>query len=60
MAFVKTAEEIAAIEKVLATPRFTGARRAHLSFLTTPEFVEQVLPQCRVARHWPGERHSSR
>ncbi len=44
MAFVKTAEEIAAIEKVLATPRFTGARRAHLRFLTTPEFVEQVLP----------------
>ena len=44
MAFVKTAEEIAAIEQVLRTPRFTGARRAHLSFLTTEDFIEQVLP----------------
>ncbi len=44
MAFVKNAEEIAAIEQVLATPRFTDARRAHLSFLTTAKFIEQVLP----------------
>ena len=44
MAFVKTAEEIAAIEQVLARPRFTDARRAYLTFLTTAEFVEEVLP----------------
>lgn len=44
MAFVKTSEEIAAIGAVLQTPRFTNARRAHLSFLSTPAFVENVLP----------------
>jgi acetoacetate decarboxylase len=44
MAFVKTTAEIAAIEQVLQTPRFTNARRAYLSFLTTAEFIEQVLP----------------
>ena len=44
MAFVKTAEEIAAIEAVLKTPRFTNARRAYLTFLSSAEFVAEVLP----------------
>lgn len=44
MGFVKTAKEIARIERVLRTPRFTGAERAHVQFLTTPEFVAEILP----------------
>ncbi|MDP6707174.1 MAG: acetoacetate decarboxylase family protein [Alphaproteobacteria bacterium] len=44
MGFVKTAEEIARIEAVLRRPRFTGAKRAHLLFLTTEAFVAEVLP----------------
>ncbi|MDP6344335.1 MAG: acetoacetate decarboxylase family protein [Alphaproteobacteria bacterium] len=44
MGFVKTAAEIAAIERVLKTPRFTPARRVHLQFRTTPEFVAAVMP----------------
>ncbi len=44
MGFVKTPQEIAAIERVLANPRFTEARRAYLHFRSTAEFVEAVLP----------------
>ncbi len=44
MAFVKTKEEISDIQAVLQTPRFTDARRAYLTFRTTAEFVEEVLP----------------
>jgi acetoacetate decarboxylase len=44
MGWVKTPEEIARIQRVLAAPRFTDAERLQVDFLTTPEFVRSVLP----------------
>jgi acetoacetate decarboxylase len=44
MGWVKTPEEVARIQRVLAAPRFTDAERLQVDFLTTPEFVRSVLP----------------
>lgn len=44
MGFVKTPEEIAAIEGVLAAPRFGGAQLLSVEFLGDPDFVAAVLP----------------
>jgi acetoacetate decarboxylase len=44
MGWVKTPEEVARIQRVLAQPRFTDAERLQVDFLTTPEFVRSVLP----------------
>jgi acetoacetate decarboxylase len=42
--FVKSAEEIAAIEAALSAPRFGGAQMLSVEFLSDPEFVAAVLP----------------
>ncbi len=44
MGFVKTPEEIAAIEAVLSAPRFGGAQLLSVEFLSDPDFVAAVLP----------------
>lgn len=44
MGFVKTKEEIAAIQRVLKQPRFVGAEMLTLDFLTKPETVKAILP----------------
>lgn len=44
MGFVKTKEEIAAIERVLKRPRFVGAEMLMIDFLTKPETVKAILP----------------
>jgi acetoacetate decarboxylase len=44
MGFVKTTEEIAAIERVLKRPRFVGAEMLTLDFLTAPATVAALLP----------------
>ncbi|MBT5193168.1 MAG: hypothetical protein HOM07_12525, partial [Rhodospirillaceae bacterium] len=44
MAFVKTAAEIKEISAAFSAPRFTDARRAHLTFKSTEDFVADVLP----------------
>lgn len=41
---VRTASEIAAIEAVLANPRFVAAQTLTVEFLTTEELVRHVLP----------------
>lgn len=46
MGFVKTPEEIAAIERGFAEPRFVHGERFVVSFLTTPEVYERLLPPC--------------
>jgi acetoacetate decarboxylase len=42
--FVKTADEIARIEAVVANPSFSGAQALSVEFLTEPGFLEEVLP----------------
>lgn len=44
MGFVKTAEEIAQIERLAARPRFVNGERLAIGFLTTPETVRRLLP----------------
>jgi acetoacetate decarboxylase len=44
MGFVKTAEEIARIEAVVANPSFSGAESLSVEFLVDPGFIEEVLP----------------
>lgn len=44
MPLVRTPEEIAAIEAVLANPRFVDARTLTVEFLTNEETVRRVLP----------------
>jgi acetoacetate decarboxylase len=44
MGFVRTSEEIARIQDTLSEPRFVGAEMLGVEFLTTPEFVQSVLP----------------
>jgi acetoacetate decarboxylase len=44
MGFVCSEEEIARIQQTLSHPRFVGAEMLSVDFLTTPEFVQAVLP----------------
>ncbi|MFG1378749.1 acetoacetate decarboxylase family protein [Xanthobacter autotrophicus] len=44
MGFVKTTEEIAHIQAVLAAPRFVGAELLVVDFLTRPQIVASILP----------------
>jgi acetoacetate decarboxylase len=44
MGFVRSSEEIARIQQTLSNPRFVGAEMLSVDFLTTPEFVQSVLP----------------
>lgn len=44
MGFVRTSEEVERIQQTLSHPRFVGAEMLSVDFLTTPEFVEAVLP----------------
>jgi acetoacetate decarboxylase len=44
MGFVKTADEIAAIERVLSEPRFVSGERLTVEFLTDPQTYERLLP----------------
>ena len=44
MGFVKTPQEIAAIERVLKNPRFVGAEMLMVDFLTRPATVAAILP----------------
>ncbi len=44
MGFVKTAEEIARIEAVIANPSFSGGESLSVEFLVDPGFIEAVLP----------------
>jgi acetoacetate decarboxylase len=44
MGFVRSSEEIARIQHTLSQPRFVGAEMLSVNFLTTPDFVEAVLP----------------
>ncbi len=44
MGFVKTPQEIAAIERVMKAPRFVGAEMLMIDFLTKPETVKAILP----------------
>src|SRR5258708_32567940 len=44
MGFVRSSEEIARIQDTLSHPRFVGAEMLSVDFLTTPEFVQSVLP----------------
>lgn len=44
MGFVKTAEEIAAIEQVLSAPRFVHGERLTVEFLTDPDLYRRLLP----------------
>jgi acetoacetate decarboxylase len=44
MGFVRTPEEIGRIQEALSKPRFVGAEMLTVDFLTTPGFVEAVLP----------------
>ncbi|MBS1879918.1 MAG: acetoacetate decarboxylase family protein [Actinobacteria bacterium] len=44
MRLVKSAEEVAAIEAVLAAPRFGAAQMLSVEFLAAPDFVAAVLP----------------
>src|SRR5216683_263372 len=44
MGFVRSSEEIAQIQDTLSHPRFVGAEMLGVDFLTTPEFVQSVLP----------------
>ena len=44
MGFVRTNEEVARIQQTLSNPRFVGAEMLSVDFLTTPEFVQSVLP----------------
>jgi acetoacetate decarboxylase len=44
MGFVKTAEEIAQIERLIARPRFVNGERLAIAFRTTPETVRRLLP----------------
>ncbi len=46
MGFVKTAEEIAAIERAFSEPHFVHGERFLVSFLTDPSTYEQLLPSC--------------
>jgi acetoacetate decarboxylase len=42
--FVKSAEDIAEIERVLSRPRFVNGERLAVEFLTDPATVERLLP----------------
>jgi acetoacetate decarboxylase len=44
MGFVRTPEEIGRIQQALSKPRFVNAEMLTVDFLTTPGFVEEVLP----------------
>jgi acetoacetate decarboxylase len=44
MGFVKSAEEIVAIERVLSSPRFVHGERLTIEFLTEPGTVRRLLP----------------
>jgi len=44
MSFVKTAAEIAQIERALARPEFVSGERLTVEFLTDPATVERLLP----------------
>lgn len=44
MGFVKTAEEIAQIERLIARPQFVSGERLAIAFLTTPETIRRLLP----------------
>jgi len=46
MGFVKTPEEIAAIERAFAEPHFVRGERFMVSFLTDPGTYEHLLPPC--------------
>jgi acetoacetate decarboxylase len=56
MGFVKTPEEIAAIEAVLGAPRFGGAQLLSVEFLSDPDFVAAVLPPPLEAVEQPRMR----
>jgi acetoacetate decarboxylase len=56
MGFVKTPEEVAAIERVLAAPRFGGAQLLSVEFLSDPAFVAEVLPPPLEAVEQPRMR----
>jgi len=44
MGFVRTGAEIARIQQTLSHPRFVSGEMLSVDFLTTPVFVEEVLP----------------
>jgi acetoacetate decarboxylase len=44
MGFVKTAEELARLERVIGRPQFVNGERLAVGFLTTPETVRRLLP----------------
>lgn len=44
MGFVKTKEELSAIQKEVGNPRFTNCEMLMVEFLTRPDIVEHVLP----------------
>jgi acetoacetate decarboxylase len=46
MGFVRTAEEIAAIERAFSEPHFVHGERLVVNFLTDPSTYEQLLPSC--------------
>lgn len=46
MGFVKTAEEIAAIERAFSEPHFVHGERFVLNFLTDPGTYRRLLPSC--------------
>ncbi len=46
MGFVKTAEEIAAIERAFSEPHFVHGERLVVSFLTDPTTYRRLLPPC--------------
>jgi acetoacetate decarboxylase len=44
MGFVKTADELARLERPLTTPRFVNGQSLRVDFLTDPDWLESVLP----------------
>jgi hypothetical protein len=52
--FVKTPEEIEAIERVLSEPRFVSGERLTVEFLTDSEVVERLLPPPLEMAHTPS------
>lgn len=44
MGFVRTAEELEALQRVLSEPRFTAGERLTVEFLTRPETYARLLP----------------
>jgi acetoacetate decarboxylase len=53
MGFVKSAEEIVAIERVLSCPRFVHGERLTIEFLTEPSTVRRLLPPPLVPTDTP-------